>query len=197
MNSEILDNGFENGDKRKGIQIVNWISIIILWAGIGYCGTSGLLSETKVIAAIVLLVLSTGVMYFNYELGVKITLGTILIGIINLVDFFPGETFIYFEINAIKIEFEFKDRLFGIGVIHYFTNRKVLSKFLKDLFNRELSEEERKSAQRSRINGFKRRFEELSDKEIELRLRENLVPVAIEALKQIKKERENVLGSSD
>lgn len=191
MNSEILDNGFENEDKRKVIQIVNQISIIILWVGIADCGTSGLLSEIKVIAAIVLLLLSTATMYFNYELGVKITLGTILIGIINLADFFPSETFIYFETNTIKIEFEAE--LFGIGIIHYFTNREVLSKFLKDLLNIELSEEEIKSAQRSRINGFKRRFVKLSDKEIELRLRENLVPAAIEALKQIKKERENVL----
>ena len=193
MNNEILDNGFENGDKRKGIQIVNWISIIILWVGIGYCGTSGLLSEIKVIAAIVLLLLSTATMYFNYELGVKITLGTILIGIINLADFFPSETFIYFETNAIKIEFEAEPKLFGIGIIHYFTNREVLSKFLKDLLNIELSEEEIKSVQHSRINGFKRRFEKLSDKEIELRLHENLVPTAIEALKQIKRERENIL----
>ncbi len=193
MNNEILDNGFENGDKRKGIQIVNWISIIILWAGIADCGTSGLLSEIKVIAAIILLMFSTATMYFNYELGVKITLGTILIGIINLADFFPSETFIYFEINAIKIEFEAKAELFGIGIIHYFTNREVLSKFLKDLFNIELSEEEIKSVQHSRINGFKRRFEKLSDKEIELRLHENLVPTAIEALKQIKRERENIL----
>lgn len=132
MSNEILDDRFVNEEKRKRIQILNWISIIILWGGIGYCGINGLLSEIKVIAAIILLILSTGIMYYNYELGVRLTLGVILIGTINLVDFFPLKYFISFGINAIEIGFEFL--LFGIGIIHYFTNREELSKFLKDLF---------------------------------------------------------------
>ncbi len=137
MNNEILDDGFENGDKRNRVKIVNWISIIILWVGIGYCGIDGLLGEIKVIIAIVLLIISTGIMCFNYELGIVITMGTILIGIINLVDFFPITYYVFFEINAIEIEFEFI--LFGIGIIHYLTNKKELSKFLKNLLNPEIT----------------------------------------------------------
>ena len=43
----------------------------------------------------------------------------------------------------------------------------------------------------SKINSFKKRFEKLSDSEIELKLNENLVDEANEALLQIQKERNN------
>ncbi len=188
MNSEILDDEFVNEEKIKGIQIVNWISIIFLWGGIGYCGINGFLSELKVIAAIILLILSTGITYFNYELGVRITLGTILIGTINLVDFFPVKYFISFGINAIEIGFEFL--LFGIGIIHYFTNREELSKFLKDLIYREVSEEELKSAQRSKINGLKRRFSNKQIGELEMIVNnDKLLPEAIKAAKELIEEK--------
>jgi len=188
MNSEILDDEFLNEEKIKGIQIVNWIPIIILWGGIGYCGINGLLSEIKVIAAIILLILSTGITYFNYELGVKITLGTILIGTINLVDFFPVKYFITFGIKTFEIGFEFL--LFGIGIIHYVTNREELSKFLKELINREVSKEELESDQRSKIDGFKRRFSNNQIRELEMIVNnDKLLPEAIKAAKELIEEK--------
>lgn len=187
MNSEVLDDGLAN-EEIKEIQIANWISIVILWGGIVFCGINGLLSEPKVTAAIILLILSTGIMYFNYELGVKITLGTILIGIINLVDFFPIKYIVSFGINAIEIGFEFL--LFGIGIIHYFTNREKLSKFLKDLINREVSEEEKISTKRSQINRFKRRFSNKSIGELEMTVNnDKLLPEAKKAAKELIEEK--------
>lgn len=190
MSTEIFEDTLVNEDKRKGAQIVHWISILILWAGIGYCGINGLWSEIKVVAGIVLLILSTGIMYFNYELGVKVAMGTILIGIINLVSFFPIKLFISFGIDAIEIGFEFL--LFSVGVIHYFTNRKELSKYLTDLLSREISEEEEKFAQRSRINGFKRRFASMQIDELESIINNaDLLPEAIKAAKVLMEEKKN------
>ena len=158
-----------------------------MWAGIGYCGVSGLLSELKVIFAIILLAVSTGVTYLNFRLGVKITLGIILIGTLNLIDFFPTKYFISFGINVIEIGFEVI--LFGIGIIHYFTNRDELSKFLRHLFNKEITKEEIEEEKRSMIDAFKRRF---SNKKIdELRIiarNDNLLPEAIKAAEELIKE---------
>ncbi len=187
MNNEILDDGFEY-EETKRFQIVNWISIIVLWGGIGYCGINGLLTDIKVIAALLLLILSTGITLFNYELGVKVTLGTILIGTINLIDFFPLKHFFSFGINGLEIGFEFI--LFVVGVLHYLTNREVLSKFLKGIFNREITEEEKKSTQRTSINGFKRRFSSKSIDELEMIVSNNeLLPAAIKAAKELIEEK--------
>ena len=184
MNNEIFDDGFEIREERNEAQIVNWISIIVLWIGIGCCGMMGLLSDLKVISAIVFLILSTGITYFNYELGVKITLGVILIGIINLVDFFPIKQFISFGFNSVEIGFELI--LFAIGIIHYFANRKVLSKSLKELFNREVTKEEVESAQRTKINRFKKRFSNKAIGELEMIVNnDKLVPEAIKAAREL------------
>ncbi|MFT5834929.1 MAG: hypothetical protein ACI97N_002573 [Cognaticolwellia sp.] len=188
MEHEILDDEFQVKEKRNQMQFINWISLIILWIGIGQCGFVGITDRPKVIAAIVLLIISTITTFAKYELGVKITLGIILLGVLNFVDFSPTKYFISFGINAIEIGIEFS--LFVIGIIHYFTNRKELSKFLKDLLNREISEEEIKSTLRSEINGFKRRF---STKEIgELEMIANndeLLPEAVKAAKELIEEK--------
>jgi hypothetical protein len=188
MEHEILDDEFQVKEKRNQVQFINWISLIILWIGIGQFGFVGITDRPKVIAAIVLLIISTITTFAKYELGVKITLGIILLGVLNFVDFSPTKYFISFGINAIEIGIEFS--LFVIGIIHYFTNRKELSKFLKDLLNREISEEEIKSTLRSEINGFKRRF---STKEIgELEMIANndeLLPEAVKAAKELIEEK--------
>ena len=184
MNEEILDNEFGNNTESNQFKFVNYISILILWFGIGYCGISGLLSELKVILAISLLLISTAATYFNYELGTKITFATILIGTLNLVDFFPIKSFIGFEINSISVGVEFI--LFAIGIIHYFTNKNELSRFLKNIFNPEISEEEIKSAQRTKINRFKRRFSGKKLNELERIIKnEKLLPEALKAAEEL------------
>lgn len=195
INSEILDDGLPNENKKQHVQIANWISIIILWIGISYCEANGLLSEIKVITAIALLIFSTITMYFNYELGVKITLGTILIGMINLVDFFPVKYFISFGINTIEIGFEFM--LFGIGIIHFATNREKLSEFFEALFNREATEEEIKANQRYKINDFKRRFSNKQINELKMIINnDKLVPEAIAAAKELVEEKSKTITNN-
>ena len=59
MEHEILDDEFQVKEKRNQVQFINWISLIILWIGIGQCGFVGITDRPKVIAAIVLLIISS------------------------------------------------------------------------------------------------------------------------------------------
>ena len=188
MENQILDDGFENRYDGNQIQFVHWISLIILWIGIAYTGFIGLIGDIKVIAAIVLLVISTATTYFNYELGAKITFGIILIGIINLVNFFPIKYLISF--GALGFELI----LLAIGIIHYFTNRKEVSKLLKAIFYKERSEEEIQTAKHSKINAFKRRFSNKKTEELEaIANNTKRAPEAIKAARELIEEKLNTL----
>ena len=191
MNNEILDDEFQITTEKNYPKIINWISIIMLWVGIGYCGFYGLLGEIRVIIAIVLLVVSTVLTYFNYELGINITLGIILIGILNLVDFSPIKYFFGFGIFGVKIMFDLL--LCSVGIIHYLTNRTAFSKFLNNLSNKE-TEAETKSINRSKVNGFKRRFSNRKIGELELIVNnELLLPEAIKAAKELIEEKKKMI----
>ena len=191
MNNEILDDEFQITTEKNYPKIINWISIIMLWVGIGYCGFYGLLGEIRVIIAIVLLVVSTVLTYFNYELGINITLGIILIGILNLVDFSPIKYFFGFGIFGVKIMFDLL--LCSVGIIHYLTNRTAFSKFLNNLSNKE-TEAETKSINRSEVNGFKRRFSNRKIGELELIVNnELLLPEAIKAAKELIEEKKKMI----
>ena len=187
-NSELLDDSFRTVEERKQVNFINWISIIILWLGIGLCAINGILGDVKVIVAIVFLIAATALSFYDYVLGVKVTLGITLIGTLNLISFFPIKQLISFGINNIAIGFEFI--LFGIGLIHYFTNREELREFLKDVFNSEKTEEEIIATQRSRINVFKRRFESKSVYQLELIANNrDLLPEAVQAARELLEKR--------
>ena len=55
------------------------------------------------------------------------------------------------------------------------------------------TEEEKEQTTQNSQNRFKRKFEQLSDKDIENKLQQDLVPEAISALNEIKEERKNAL----
>lgn len=184
MNEEVLDDKFQKLPKRYNPSILNWASIIILWIGIGFCFSEGLIGEVKVLIATTLLVLATIVTFLNYKLGVRLTIMVILLGTISLIEFFPTKYFISFGINTIDLGFEIS--LFGVGLIHYFTNREELYKSLKNFVNPEISEEELKATKRSKVNGFKRRFSNKRVEELEMIANnEQLVPDAIKAAREL------------
>ncbi len=189
MKHELLDDEFTITEYPAKAKPINWTSILILWMGIGYCIFNGLLGEVKVIIAIVLLVISTAVTQVNYKLGVRITLGVILIGVFNLVDFFPIKYFFSFGIQSIALGFELV--LFAVALVHYFTNRIELSGFFKDLFDQEVPEEEIQAIRRLKIDGFKKRFADKSIAELEMIVESNhLVPEAVEAARELIEESE-------
>lgn len=168
---------------------LNWTSIIILWIGIVLCFFSGIISDIQVILGIILLSLSTLITYYKYELGTKITFGIIVLGVLSIVKFFPSSYSIGFGIGDYGVSFEILIIL--IGIIHFITNRTILSKFLKETFNRDASEEEIQLKERRKIDGYKNRFSRKSIDELQEVLNNKLLlPEAIKAAEELIDEKE-------
>lgn len=181
METEKPDDDLTSKDRNEvSTKWRNWASIIILWGGILYCLIAGVISDIRVLAAIIFLSATTIINYFNLSLGAKVTLGLIIIGIFNLVDFFPVKVTMGFEIMGVEIGLEFI--LFGIGIIHYFTNRGELSKFIREVLKRDLSDEQIRSVYRVKVNRFKRNFSNKEIPELEgISNNKKLLPEAIQA----------------
>ena len=115
---------------------------------------------------------------YKYIFGI-----TLLISLINLIGFTTWITTINFFGLSIQI------LILPIVLIFASIYKEEIIPKVHNLVGNSEKQLEIKS--NSQISGFKRRFKKLSDREIESKLNENLVPEAIEALKQIKAEREN------
>lgn len=188
MNKEILDENLIKKNENNLTFLVSWIPLFILWIGIIFQIIYGFLGDLKVLGALVLLIVATGLNYYNYKLGVKVTLGIILLGVVNLVCFIPNRYFIGFGVGSFIVEIELY--LLLLAILHYFLNRKEISKFINEKFNREISKEEVEAEYRSRVNGFKRNFSDKSIEELkQLANNKNLLPQAIAAAKEMLEEK--------
>ena len=185
MEKDILDNELIFKDKNEAKpKLINWTSIIILWGGIGYCFVNGIKTEIQIIAGILLLIISTIVTFFKYDVGVKITLGIIALGVLSLVKYFPVSYSIELGIGNFGLAFEILILL--IGIVHYHTNKEILSELISGLINREVSEEELQAQERNRINGYKNLFSKKKSDELEVIANNgSLVPEAIKAAKEL------------
>ncbi|MEL6867781.1 MAG: hypothetical protein AAFP19_25370 [Bacteroidota bacterium] len=184
MEKDLLDDDLFLQPTKKALpKIVNWTSLILLWLGIGYTTSFSIIDDAQLFLAMSLLCTSALVSYFNFSWGSKLTLGVIVLGILNLVDFFPVKLTFHFGFPVEII-------LLTIGIVHYFTNRSFLDPMFRALFHRIFSREEVKAMDRSRIEGFKERFSERPTLELK-QLADNprLVPEAIEAVRELIKER--------
>ncbi|MCB0541220.1 MAG: hypothetical protein H6571_16585 [Lewinellaceae bacterium] len=117
---------------------------------------------------------------YKYIFGI-----TLLLGLVNLIGFTTSILTMNFFGLPIQI------LMIPLIAVYTWVNKEEIKPKIQNLLGN--SNEQIKLESNSKINGFKRRFEKLSDNEIESKLNQNLVSEAIEALKQIKKERENVL----
>jgi len=144
--------------------ILRWTALIILWIGIAFCVAVGLTSEPRVIVGMVLLALSTVMTYFKPEVGIKITLGVIVLGVVSLLTFSP----FYYEVGIGIGNFRPSIQVLPllIGILHFFTNKEVLAPFLKSMFNREVSKEDAQAIERGKIDGFKKRYARKSASEL-------------------------------
>lgn len=172
------------GQSKEKSKLINWTSIIILWGGLSYCFVDGSITETKVIIGVLLLLVSTATTFFKYEVGTKITLGAIVIGVFSLAKYFPISYSIGFGVGGFSLTFEVLILL--IGIVHYLTNKEILSKFVSGLMNRKVSKEELQAKERRRINGYKNQFSKKNMEELEaIANNERLLPEAIEAAKEL------------
>jgi len=164
MENEILDDGLivDNVQKDREV-LLHWTSIIILWIGIGMSVAFGFISEPKFIAGAVVLLIVSLINYKQMEIGVKITLGIIVAGIFNLIDFFPFDFEFILEFFEFTLTFDLI--LFLLFFIHYLTNKKFLAKYVGPIFDPE-NMVENPNENRSQIAGFKRRFKHKSVAEL-------------------------------
>lgn len=189
MEKEILDEDLvlKEGNKTHP-KLVNWISIIILWGGIVHCFLNGIITNIQVIAGLSLLIISTITMYFKYEIGVKITLGIIILGVLGIVKYSPISSLIGFRIMG----FDFALEILAVitGIVHYYTNRIFFSNFLNGIMDNEVSEAEIRAIESSKTRGFKKRFSKKSTDELKKIIdNENLLPEARRAASELIEER--------
>lgn len=129
--------------------------------------------------------------YFKPEKSFQSVLVLLLLGLFNLLSF----TY-YFNIVML---FEFSVLMTpGIQLISLvlltvlvIKKRNEVGQIYREIFRQ--TEEEKDKSKQSTQNRFKMKFEKLSDREIETKLQQDLVPEAIYALKELKKERKNAL----
>ena len=187
MNNEILDHEYSDPQEEiKEVRLVNYSAIILLWLGIGASLLLGWGTEMRVILASLLLGVATTICYTNFKLGVKITLAVILLGILNIVQFFPIRLFLSFgfgfEDYGIQLGLEFVSLI--VGIIHILTNREEFLKFLKTLVNKEAAV--LSSERQSKVEKFKRRYSNKSPEELEQIIQNtSMMPEAIQAAKEL------------
>ena len=113
---------------------------------------------------------------YKYIFGV-----TILLGLFNLIGFttsFVTMNFLFIPIQLIVIP---------ILLIFTWINQEQIKPKVQSILG--TTEEQILSESNSKISSFRKRFEKLSNEEIEIRLNQKLMPEALEALKQIQQER--------
>lgn len=119
--------------------------------------------------------------YLNFQ-RFKSFFGIILIlGVFNIIQFVPFG----FGIQLIFIKFEVVPTVFSLLFIYL--NRNRVMDFIQDWLT--TSDEEKEKSSDSKYESFKKDFQSLSDKEIENRLNQVLVPEARKALIEIKEGR--------
>lgn len=132
----------------------------------------------------------TLIAYFKPEKSFQGVLILLLLGLFNLLSFayffnlvmtFGFSVLVTPGIQLISLVF------LSILVVK---KRDEIEKFYQEVFRQ--TKEEKDYSRQSSQNQFKRKFEQLSDREIESKLQQDLVPEAISALNEIKEERKNV-----
>ena len=154
------------------LNIIAFISIIqFLWFNY--------LADYKFYLGVILLSINTFLYFKKRNLFTLVFIITLLLGVINLVSF----SWVYLSLEVIHIKVQIIP--FIILLIFFYILREDLIAYYRT------PENEKQRNFENLKNRFKNNFENLSDKEINSKLNENLVPEAIEALKEIKSSRKN------
>lgn len=153
------------------LNIIGFISIIQILTGNYIFGV-------KQYIGLSLLLICTILFFVNRKFYKYLLFLTIITGVIGLIAF--SSTIVTFGIGLIEIQLI----PFVALVIYFFVFKsKIIS-----MLNNPKSEKEKENDFENSKNRFKRKFKNLSESEIKLRLNENLVPEAIEALEELKNE---------
>ncbi|KAA3620873.1 MAG: hypothetical protein DWQ02_28675 [Bacteroidetes bacterium] len=159
MEQEILDVELTEKNKNPKVSINKWFVLAILWIGIAFCFTRGLFYDIQVLFSISLLILATIANFRNHKFELVITLAIIVLGMFNLAHFFPFE--VTFSIFFLK----FNPLLFLLALVHFFLNKNSLGPQIQGFLGNSPQSIQEESD--SRVNGFKHRFSQKSEQELE------------------------------
>lgn len=118
--------------------------------------------------------------WYRYAMGFVLIIGTLGLVSFSTVIMSVGIGFLQFHLIPLVV----------LIVFASIYNSRI-PKAVHSLLGTYKTEEEIKELTRSRVDSFKRTFKDLSDSEIDRRLQTKLVPEALQALDELKKERNN------
>lgn len=129
----------------------------------------------------------TLITYFYSKISFQSVLILLLLGLFNLLSFAYFFNFVMTFNFSKSVTPEIQ--LISLVLLTFLVvkKRKEVSRLYRDTFLQ--TEEDKEKAKQRAQNRFKTKFEQLSDREIETKLKQDLVPEAISALNEIKKER--------
>lgn len=144
-------------------------------------GTTNYIFSAQQYVGITLLSVSILLFFANRRIYKYIFGFTLILGMFGLVGF--STTIVRMQIFWIPIQIT----LLPIIAIFSWIHRTEIQAIIHDL--RGTTEAQLKTGQNAKVNAFRKRFNKLSDTEIEQKLNENLVAEAKEALQLIRSER--------
>jgi hypothetical protein len=172
-----------------------FIILIILWIGSLTTYSVALLNNYNLFTSdyfgLVGLTIVTAISIYKPEKAISSVLTLLLLGLFNLL------SFVYFFNIVLTFGFSIivtpGIQLISLALLSALViiKREKVSEIYRTTFGQ--TEEEKEQAKRGAQNRFKMKFDKLTDKEIDSKLEQGLVPEAMEALKEIKEERNNAL----
>lgn len=157
MDKEIIDNVlFEPKVSDGRPPLKSYSSLAILWIGIFISIANGIVYDWHVILGILLVILSTGITYFNHSLGVKVTFGIIILGVISVAHYFPSKLLVGITLGRSALAIEVIT--LTICILHCVTNRKILLTWLERIYANQQAKNSEKAPDEAKIQGFKQRF---------------------------------------
>ena len=132
--------------------------------------------------------------YFRPEKSFKSVLILLLLGLFNLLSFaYFFNIVMSFGISVLVTPGIQLISLIMLSVL-VIKKREKVGELYRETFGQ--TEDEKEQSRLNAHNRFKMKFKEVSAREIEIKLQQDLVPEAISALKEIKEERKNALQQS-
>ena len=133
------------------------------------------------------LIIVTAIATLRPEKLFKSVFVLLLLGLFNLVSFSFSVRMVFRFGSSDSVNLGIQIISFVLLTVLLIRKREKVRKFYKEVFTQ--TEEEKEQSKNNFQNQFTAKFERLSDREIEIKLQQDLVPEAIKALEAIKEER--------
>lgn len=160
------------------------LSIVGIGSGIQVLFTDYIFEPTAYVGltllAVCVVLFFLNLRWYRYAMGFVLIIGTLGLVSFSTVIMSVGIGFLQFHLIPLVV----------LIVFASIYNSRI-PKAVHSLLRTYKTEEEIKELTRSNVDSFKRTFKDLSDSEIDRRLQTKLVPEALQALDELKKERNN------